>query len=1214
MKFLRCAARRAAVGGYHGNGLKFLLAFRHSLIDCHPFGADAGTGVAVDSAGNAYVTGYTSSPNFPTANALQPTFGGGFGTVDAFVAKLNATGSALVYSTFLGGSSSDVAYGIAVDSAGNAYATGYTRSSNFPTVNAFQPTPSSSNQTAFVAKLNATGSALVYSTFLGGGGQEQGAGIAVDSAGNAYVTGYTASANFPMVNAFQATLGGGIDAFVAKLNATGSALVYSTFLGGTGGVFGGAEEGTGIAVDSAGNAYVTGYTASSNFPAVNAFQPTFGGYIDAFVAKITSQDAPVLSVAPSSLDFGSIAVGTTKDLTFTVQNTGGGTLSGTAGASPPFSIVGSNSFNLAANQSTDITVRFSPTSAATFNSNVSFTSNGGNASPTVTGTGVLLDTDGDGMPDAFESAHGFNPNDPTDAAQDADGDGLTNLEEFQFGTNPKNKDTDGDGINDGTEIASGTDPKDPSSVVAPPSEPPGGTTLIPSDPAIDVTLPTIVLTHGLQPKNLLNEILCPSATRADVLWTGLREHVTCNVDLKKASALIISQTPGPKRVNIVRYVWEGAFQDTKTPDRVSYYWARTHVQDAAIFLAKDLLSLVGNNYNKSIHFIGHSLGTAVNAYAANLFLKNALEVKQAQFTALDRPHHVNDIPRPFNTSEIGCLAQKVLNPGISSEDFRTICSGRFESAFGYDSNFFASLLQNIRPSCLAATSGPCLDLEIDNYYALDGPPSLAFNAGVGDKANGPVYNHAPHVEGLKDPKSVGGKFFEHEAVDNNHTGVHQWYRWTIEPNNPVFTQENGSQNFCDPDTGAFDKPFTFDSSLNPCRSGWYWALNGPNPGAFPSPNGGNPIDQQQESLALGSVKEHGCQITGRVITCVEQSSPFVVAEINIPQTANSLSFGYRFLDVGDGDYVTLFLDETPVWKLAGTSYVGNGFVDSGPIPTGGLTGPRKLTVALYGVGEKNAHFEIQNIAAITVSSVDEICSVGPLIQALLDDLNTPAKSKKSLGKALANVNNACGFLSTPNFVAAFKESGKAATALQAAGKSGASTLSFLQKLRDLIQASTNTKITEAVNRVCSSERNVQLAQNSFNQGLAAAAASKAIGLFTKAFQSAEKGIASQVNLTGNWGGTLSARQAGRAEKIQINTSLTQSNTNLTGSFQDSTGRAGSVSGTICGLTVQQFNLAFSGGSASGAGTSDKTGGKLTVKLSGADANGSFTASGRITKQ
>jgi hypothetical protein len=245
-------------------------------------GGDYGQGIAVDAAGNAYVTGLTTSSNFPTLNAFQANYGG---DQDVFVTKLTASGE-LSYSTYLGGNSPDLGYGIAVDSTGNACVTGQTGSTNFPILNAFQAS-FGGTQDVFVTKLTASGG-LSYSTYLGGNDLNFGYGIAVDSAGNAYVTGYTYSANFPILNAFQASFGGGIDAFVTKLTA-GGGLSYSTYLGGAGGDFG-----QGIAVDLTGNVYVTGQTNSTDFPTLNAFQSSHAiddGKVDAFVTKILDQPA-----------------------------------------------------------------------------------------------------------------------------------------------------------------------------------------------------------------------------------------------------------------------------------------------------------------------------------------------------------------------------------------------------------------------------------------------------------------------------------------------------------------------------------------------------------------------------------------------------------------------------------------------------------------------------------------------------------------------------------------------------------------------------------------------------------------------------------------------------------------------------------------------------------------------------------------------------------
>jgi len=202
----------------------------------------------------------------------------------------------LAYSTYLGGSDFDFDEGITVDASGNAIVAGATLSSDFPTTSgAFQIT-SGGSYDAFVSKLNTTGSALVYSTYLGGGESDVSWGVAVDASGNAYVMGYTASSNFPTTaGAVQTTYGGNQDAFVSKLNATGSTLVYSTYLGGSGAEGFNFEFG-GIAVDTSGNAYVTGNTTSSDFPVTpGAFQTSFGGSDgDAFVSKLNAAGSALI--------------------------------------------------------------------------------------------------------------------------------------------------------------------------------------------------------------------------------------------------------------------------------------------------------------------------------------------------------------------------------------------------------------------------------------------------------------------------------------------------------------------------------------------------------------------------------------------------------------------------------------------------------------------------------------------------------------------------------------------------------------------------------------------------------------------------------------------------------------------------------------------------------------------------------------------------------
>ncbi|MEO7725271.1 MAG: SBBP repeat-containing protein [Chthoniobacterales bacterium] len=259
-------------------------------------GEESGTGMAVDTSGNAYVTGSTGSSDFPTtAGAFQTTKNGVFFT-DAFVTKLNPTGTGLLYSTYLGGIMSDQSGGIVVDTSGNAYITGTTSSSDFPTTAGAYQTTRIGEDDAFVTELNPSATGLSYSTYLGGSVGETGTGIAVNTSGNAYVTGQTSSPDFPTTAAaFQTTYGGGLtDAFVTELNPTGASLLYSTYFGGSG-----FESGRGIAVGTSGNAYLTGLTGSSDFPTTaGAFQTTFGGGVyDAFVAKFETVSQIVLTAS-----------------------------------------------------------------------------------------------------------------------------------------------------------------------------------------------------------------------------------------------------------------------------------------------------------------------------------------------------------------------------------------------------------------------------------------------------------------------------------------------------------------------------------------------------------------------------------------------------------------------------------------------------------------------------------------------------------------------------------------------------------------------------------------------------------------------------------------------------------------------------------------------------------------------------------------------------
>ena len=273
-------------------------------------GVEAAFGIAVDSAGSAYVTGRTFAADFPVVGGLPP---GNPGAPDVFVTKLSPAGNAFVYSTYLGGSDDDRGYGIAVDAFGNAYVCGRTLSTDFPVTAGVLQGSNSGGSDAFVTKLSPAGNSLVYSTYLGGGTTEFAFAIAIDGLGSAYVTGQTDSTDFPFEGSppFQMSLAGGIDAFVSKLTPAGDALVYSTFLGGTGN-----DIGNGIAVDGSVNAYVVGQTDSAtDFPTQGPYQAANAGGADAFVTK--------LAPSGSTLVYSTYLGGSGDDFAYAVAQNGG---------------------------------------------------------------------------------------------------------------------------------------------------------------------------------------------------------------------------------------------------------------------------------------------------------------------------------------------------------------------------------------------------------------------------------------------------------------------------------------------------------------------------------------------------------------------------------------------------------------------------------------------------------------------------------------------------------------------------------------------------------------------------------------------------------------------------------------------------------------------------------------------------------------------------
>jgi hypothetical protein len=317
-------------GGSGGDAFITKLAPAGALIYSTYLGGsltDEGLAITVDSSGNAYVAGSTSSSNYPTtANAVQATIPNP--SITGFVTEVNAAATQVLYSTFLGGNTGEGIYGVAIDGQGKINVAGITNSSTFPTTaNAWDRTcgtdgacNSYNNGTwhyledAFYSRidpLKAGTTGLLYSTFLGGANRDLGEAIAIDKNGRAWITGRTASTDFPTVQATQATLSGGYDSFIFQIDPTQSgaaSVLFSTFLGGA--LY---EEGTGINADPLGNIYVVGYTGSTNLPVASALQPQSAGGNDGFVIKLSVPSAPALAsvgISPTAVLAGMSATGT----------------------------------------------------------------------------------------------------------------------------------------------------------------------------------------------------------------------------------------------------------------------------------------------------------------------------------------------------------------------------------------------------------------------------------------------------------------------------------------------------------------------------------------------------------------------------------------------------------------------------------------------------------------------------------------------------------------------------------------------------------------------------------------------------------------------------------------------------------------------------------------------------------------------------------------
>ncbi len=369
--------------------------------------ADYGTGISVDSSGNILVSGYTFSSDFPTQDALQSALGGGS---DLFLTKFTPASSSLLFSTYLGGSSNDESLGMVLDSGGNIYLTGSTQSPNYPVTTSAYQSSLLGTTNAFVTKLAPDASQVLLSTFFGGNTTDQADALALDSAGNIYITGYTQSTNFPLLDASQNVLGiagagncGSTnlqyvlpniicpDAFVVKFSTSGTP-VYSTFLGGSG-----TDAGQGIAVDSSGAAYVVGSTTSPNFPATAGtydwLYQNANALSTAFVTKLSPQDAPSVALNPQQINFGSQPLNSPSDpITVTLTNAGSAPLSiSSIAASGDFTQTNTCGSSVAGGSGTcTLQVVFDPTSVGAETNQITITDDaGGTQGITVLGNGVL---------------------------------------------------------------------------------------------------------------------------------------------------------------------------------------------------------------------------------------------------------------------------------------------------------------------------------------------------------------------------------------------------------------------------------------------------------------------------------------------------------------------------------------------------------------------------------------------------------------------------------------------------------------------------------------------------------------------------------------------------------------------------------------------------------------------------------------------------------
>jgi len=460
---------------------------------------------------------------------------------------------------------------------------------------------------------------------------------------------------------------------------------------------------------------------------------------------------------------------------------------------------------------------------------------------------------------------------------------------------------------------------------------------------LNPALPTIILTHGLQ----------SWSANASTLWTVDHGDSSDGTWKRPGAYYLIRDylANAGIKANIYPVSWSGAFQPgfvKGVPTKSAYNAGRSHAQTAGQCLARRLIQQLGKDYSQPIHFIGHSLGTIVNAHAASDLLQS-LPVDRAQFTALDRPDLVND---------------KIKSGGPG------------ESCIGYNSEFFRIQLEK------ALKARPGLTVYLDNYYAQ---PSDTSWSGVGGPASAGD-RLIVHNGDLIKPGRVGNKTFSQGVTGDDHSGVNQWYRWTVHPVDSPFP--SGGESVCSGGKYTGD----LDQSLSPCNTGWRYSLALGTQKLFWPGTKFDILKTTTSNLALGSVKSSSCsQASGaalslgncstsiaskspeRSATIDSSTDPFISLDVTVPANSGFLAFLFQVRNINAGDTIVAMLDQTPVWHMASSAVDESQWLGSGAIPVESFSGSRRLTFALFS-GGSSLQLDVKDI---TFTSVDTATAVTP---------------------------------------------------------------------------------------------------------------------------------------------------------------------------------------------------------------------------------------------